>query len=323
MRRMATILVLMAVAIAALWFLGPRAARTTTLSFEASAIGADVDAWLAGREATVPGIRDGLEKEIVWAYPASRAKTPLAIVYVHGFSASKGEIRPVPDRVAEALGANLFLTRLAGHGIDGKALAEASVEDWVNDYAEAIAIGEAIGEKVVVISVSTGSSLAAWAATRPEFRDRVAGIVMISPNFGVQAGGAWLLTGPWGLQLARIIAGKERGFTPINDMHARFWTYRYPIEATLPMAVIVELAATAPVEEARAPALFMLSDADSVVRPDISRAVAARWGAPHALVVVEGGDDPSNHVIAGDAMSPSTTQFAVDSIVEWIGNLPG
>jgi pimeloyl-ACP methyl ester carboxylesterase len=322
MRLMATVLVLVAAALAALWFLGPRAARTTAVSFDPSVIGADVEAWLAEREARVPGIREGLEKEIVWAYPASRAKTPLAIVYVHGFSASKGEIRPVPDQVAEALGANLFFTRLAGHGRDRAAMAEASAEAWVNDYAEAIAIGETIGEKVVVISVSTGSSIAAWAATRPVFRDRVAGLVMISPNFGVQARGASLLSGPWGLQLARLIAGKERGFEPVNDQQARLWTYRYPTEATLPMAVMVELAAAAPVEEARTPALFMLSDADTVVRPDITRSIAARWGAPHALVLVEGSDDAASHVIAGDTLSPSTTGFAVDTIIEWIRTLP-
>ena len=69
-------------------------------------------------------IRPGLQKEIVWANPATKTKTPLAIVYIHGFSASKGEVRPLPDKVASALGANLFFTRLTGHGEDGAAMAE-------------------------------------------------------------------------------------------------------------------------------------------------------------------------------------------------------
>src|SRR6202007_3384630 len=102
-------------------------------------------------EAEVTDIRPGLQKEIVWADPASRARTPLAIVYVHGFSASKGEVRTLPDRAAAALHANLFYTRLTGHGEDSDAMAKGSINAWVNDYAEAIAIGRAIGDRVIVI----------------------------------------------------------------------------------------------------------------------------------------------------------------------------
>ena len=56
----------------------------------------EVDAYLTARESAYPDIRPGLAKEVVWANPASRQKTPLAIVYIHGFSASKGEVRPSP-----------------------------------------------------------------------------------------------------------------------------------------------------------------------------------------------------------------------------------
>nr|WP_287339345.1 hypothetical protein [Mesorhizobium sp.] len=90
------------------------------------------------------------------------ARTPLSIVY----SASKGEVRPLPDEVADQLDANLY-TRLTGHGQGGAAMADGSVNAWINDYEEALAIGRAIGDKVIVIATSTGGSLAAWAATQP------------------------------------------------------------------------------------------------------------------------------------------------------------
>ncbi len=318
MRRMIGIVVVVIAAGAAAWFLGPRVARDTTVSFDPAAIGQDVEAWLADKEARVPNLRPGAEKQVVWAFPASRARTPLAIVYVHGFSASKDEIRPVPDRVAATLGANLFFTRLTGHGRDGPAMAEASVKAWVDDYAEALAVGRRLGERVVVVAVSTGASIAAWAATRPDLAEGVAGYVLISPNFGVQAGGAGFLAGPWGLPIARLVAGDERGFEPLNDAHGRFWTTRYPTEALLPMAAMVELAAAAPVEKATAPALFILSDQDKVVRPAITREIAGRWGAAHELRTVEQSDDPSHHVIAGDALSPDNNDRVVDWIVEWV-----
>ena len=321
MRRLLISAAVVLAAGAGLFLAGPRVAADTAVTFDPAVIGPDPDAYLARTEASVAGIKPELAKEIVWVDPATKAKTPIALVYVHGFSASKGEVRPLADRVAAAIGANLFYTRLAGHGQDGAAMTTGSVKAWVNDYAEALAIARLIGERVVVIGVSTGASLASWAATQPGANSDIAGLVMISPNYGVQAAGAEILTMPWGAQIARLVAGAERGFAPVNDLHAKFWTTRYPIEATLPMAALTKLAHEAPVETTRVPALFVLSDKDAVVRPELTRAVAARWGAPHEIVTVDDSGDPYNHVIAGDALSPSTTEPLAQKIAEWIGSL--
>lgn len=318
MRRALIWLLVFIVVVAAVVLLGPRTPVDTRISFDAAAIGPDAEAYLATSEARLPNIREGLAKEIVWADPATRAHTPVAIVYVHGFSASKGETRPLPDKVAAALGANLLFTRLAGHGQDEAAMAEGSVHAWVNDLAEAIAIGRMLGDKVVVIATSTGGALATWAATDANFAKDIAALVLISPNYGVQAGGAWLLTMPWGKQMARLVIGPERSFEPRNAAHARLWTTRYPTEALLPMAALTALGNNAPVESVATPALFVFSDKDQVVRPELTRAIAARWGAPHEMVNVETSGDPANHVIAGDALSPETTDALAGTIVAWV-----
>ena len=125
-RKRVTIVIVVVVFAVLAFALGPRAAADTTLRFDPAVLGPDAEAYLARREAGVAGIRPGLQKEIVWADPASKAKTSIAIVYVHGFSASKGEMRPLPDRVASALRANLYFTRLTGHGQDGVAMAQGS-----------------------------------------------------------------------------------------------------------------------------------------------------------------------------------------------------
>ncbi|TPM51193.1 alpha/beta hydrolase [Mesorhizobium sp. B2-2-4] len=319
MGRRIVLAVLGLVAILALAFvLGPRVPVDTTIRYDPSAIGDDPQAYVARTEAAISGIRDGLEKEIIWANPMVHARTRLSIVYIHGFSASKGELRPLPDEVADQLDANLFFTRLTGHGQDGAAMTQGSLNAWINDYEEALAIGRAIGDKVIVISTSTGGSLAAWAATQPGASDGVAAIAFISPNFGVKASGAGILTMRWGKQIAELVAGKERSFMPRNALHEKFWTTSYPLAATLPMQALTELAYGAPVEKAVVPALFIFSDSDSVVRPDRTREIAGRWGAPHELVPVDDTGDPDNHVIAGDALSPSTTTFLAQRIAVWI-----
>ncbi len=315
-----TLIALIALVIFAgiLFAVGPRVPVDTTISFRSADIGDDIENYLAEREARFDDIRDGLEKEIIWAYPASKAKTPLAIVYVHGFSSSKGETRPLSDMVAKELGANLFYTRLTGHGRDGDAMAEATVNAWVNDMAEAAEVGRRIGEKIIVVATSTGGGIAAWAAAETPLLDKVVGLVLISPNFGIQDAGAGLLTLPWGESIANFLAGEERSYEPLNALHAKYNTTRYPTKSVLPLAAITALASAAPYENVNIPALFIISDADKVVIPGETRRIAQIWGTDWEIVPVDNADDPSQHVIAGDALSPSTTDELALRVIEWI-----
>jgi pimeloyl-ACP methyl ester carboxylesterase len=322
MKRFVVGSVVVLAALALLFALGPRVSQDYTIRFDDATIGSDPDAFLAAEESHTANLREGLGKEIIWASP-SKAKTPIAIVVIHGFSASKGEIRPVPDRVAAALGANLFYTRLTGHGQDGATMATASLDAWMNDVAEALAVGHSIGKKVIVLSVSTGASLMAIAATDPRLKDRFDALVMISPNFGVRDFGAFLPTMPWGEWLANLVVGPEYGFQPVNDLHARFWTWRYPTKALLPMQATVARAAAADIEKTNKPALFIWFEGDKVIDPAKVRSAVERWGGPKQTFVVDKTDDPSGHVLAGDALSPPTTTLVTKRIVTWIRSLPG
>ncbi len=298
-------------------FFGPRVVLDDTIRISSSQIGADPGAYLAAR--AEEGVRPGAEKEIVWADPVNRTVTPVAVVYLHGFSATKEEIRPLPDEVARALGANVFFTRLTGHGRDGAALAEATANDWLNDTAEALAIGRALGEKVLVISTSTGGTLAALAAEHPELKGQMDGVVFISPNFGVRTAGAELLTAPFAETFVPAIFGEERSWRPENAEHERWWTTSYPTRAVFPVAATVKAAKAAAYQDVRVPALFVFSDADRVVDHRVTRRVAGRWGGGAELVPVTLGasDDPDAHVIAGRILSPGMTAELSARIVAW------
>ena len=175
----------------------------------------------------------------------------------------------------------------------------------------------AIGERVIVIATSTGAALAVQAATTPAMAENVAAMVLISPNFGVRASGAELLTMPWGKQMAELIVGTSYSFEPKNALHKIFWTTRYPTSALLPMAAMAKLALEAPVEETSIPALFIFSDSDRVVRSNLTREIAVRWGGPKEIVPIDDTDDPNHHVIAGNALSPSTTYVLAERIIVW------
>lgn len=310
------------VVLSAIWFLWPREPVDLDISFDPRILPDDLDVYLAKAEEPFTDITEGVEKRIVWAGEAG-TPTELAIVYLHGFSATSEEIRPVPDNVAEELGANLYFARLAGHGRDGLALDEPSAGDWIEDLAEAMAIGRRIGREVVIISTSTGGMVAAIGATHPELVQTLKGIIFVSPNFRIKNPTATVLEWPLARTVSTLLAGAERSFAPQNEGHGKYWTTIYPTTALIPMAAIVKFARERDYSNVTTPGLFIFSDDDAVVDAETTRAMTTKWGGPVTLEprVMGEGDDPFNHVIAGDILSPGQTDETVQIMVDWIRGL--
>ncbi|WP_259400232.1 carboxylesterase [Roseovarius sp. SCSIO 43702] len=323
MRRwIARVLAALALAAGALFVLGPYEPVEVGASFEPRRFGEGVGVYLETVESYHGDIRPGAEKRVVWA-GQRETRTPLSVVYLHGFSASAAEIRPVPDRVAEALGANLVYTRFRGHGRDGDAMAEGSVKAWMEDAAEALALGRATGERVIVVATSTGASIATVALADAQMSERVAGAVLISPNYGLRHPMAPLLTLPAARHWVPMLAGSRRSFEPRSPEQAAHWTTEYPSVAVFPMAAVVKHARGLDHGAIGVPALFIFSDEDGVVRADMTADVMARWGGETARVIPKSGpdDDPLRHVIAGDIMSPGATDEVTEAIIGWVRGL--
>lgn len=191
---------------------------------------------------------------------------------------------------------------------------------WMQDVAEGLAAARATGDKVVVIATSTGATLAAAAALNPEMSADVTAMILVSPNFGINDLMAGVLTLPGARFWLPLIMGEERSFEPRNEGQARYWTTTYGWPPVLSMAALVKRVVALDFSKANVPVLFLLSDDDKVVRADITRQVAARWGGPVQIetVTMGDGDDPFSHVITGEIMSPGQTETAVRTIMDWL-----
>lgn len=280
---------------------------------------ADLDDYLARGEQDAgrdfPLIR-GAEKRLLWQTP--QARTAWSVVYIHGFSATRQELAPVPEQVAAALGANLFETRLAGHGRAAGALVGVRAEDWLEDAAEALAIGARIGEHMVVIGTSTGATLALAMAGHPAAA-QVNVMVLVSPNFEPADRKAGLLTGPAGPVLARLIAGETRSWKPHNERQARFWSTSYPIDAAVEAMRLVDFTQSRLPLDLDAGLLVFLSPNDTVVSPAAARtALSAIRARRLQLVEIDSAGDPSNHVLAGEILSPDRTEEVTAAIVNFV-----
>lgn len=201
-----------------------------------------LDAYIRHREAALP-VKPDNEARIVWA-DSLHEKTPFSIVYLHGFSASQEEGNPVHREVAKVFHCNLYLSRLDQHGLRSDSpLLHMTAEGLWADAQEALAIGKAIGEKVVIISTSTGGTLALKLAA--EYPDDVYALVNMSPNIAINDKFAFLANNHWGLQLARLITGGDyREGHDTNAIRNRYWNNRYRLEAVVQLEELLETTMT-------------------------------------------------------------------------------
>jgi len=279
----------------------------------------DLDTWLDQNERQAAdryGLVPGTEKRITRFGEGNR--TPYSVLYLHGFSATRQETAPLAATVAHALGANLFETRLAGHGRENGLLANVRAEDWLRDAVEALTIAAQLGERVIVIGTSTGATLAAAMLGHPAMH-AVDTIVMLSPNFVPNDPGAAWLTRPAGPLLARLLVGETRSWEPHNDAQARFWSTTYPTASAVEMMRLVDLANRQLPAEVPQRLLMFYSKDDTVVSAAAAVAVFEKTIAPQkaAIEIVDPGD-PSHHVLAGDVLSKQKTREIANDIVEFI-----
>lgn len=303
---------------------GPRIAMGPAVPTERELPPASIQAlepWLQASESRFKDIRPGTAKGIVWAADVGQ-RTPWAVVYVHGYFASRMETAPLTDQVARSLGANVFYTRLSGHGRSGPAMLEAKPQDWLADVLEAVRIGKTLGDRVLVISCSTGSTLGTWLALSPEGRS-VAAQVFISPNFGPKDKRSNLITGPWGAQIALAIEGENRGWDTTDPRELAGWTTRHPTASLFPMMTLVQHVQSLDFSGFKTPVLVLYSERDQVVDPQATQAAFSRFGSSvKNMIPVDYSDNISQHVLAGDIKAPGATARMSESIVQWVKSLP-
>lgn len=280
-----------------------------------------IDSWLKSSEAAFTDIRPGNAKGIIWS-GATGQRTPWAIVYLHGFSASRMETAPLTDEVAKALGANVFYTRLSGHGRSNGAMAEATPQDWLADLREATQIGRALGQRVLFISCSTGSTLATLLATSDQAKASDAH-VFISPNFGPKDKRSEIILGPWGQQIAFGLLGPEYGWTAQSTEETLAWTTRYPTKSIFPMMALVQHAREQDLTRFQNPVLVLYSERDATVDPQETRTAFQRFGAPlKKLEEVTYSESPGQHVLAGAIRAPKAVAPMKQAILQWVQALP-
>lgn len=298
------------------YLFGPRA----DLSYEIEPVNIreDIDQQLYEMEKQHADIKTGTEKKIIWANPESKSATPFSIVYLHGFSASRQEIAPLCDLLANKLSANLFYTRLTGHGRSSNAMRSVTVNSLLNDANEALEIGKKIGNKVILVGTSTGGSLATWLASQKQ-NNVISAVVLLSPNFGLKRRESEIMLYPWGKQILHLIEGEEYQFEAVNDQHKHYWTTRYPSEALLGMMGIVDLTRQMAFENISIPSMIFYSPNDQIIDiNEVVRRYEQMGSTMKEITAIDNSSDPQQHILAGNILSPGTTGEIAEKISKFL-----
>lgn len=221
-------------AMALLYLAGPEMPKPE-LNSQLPAITGSVSNYVANMEhKSGLNIRPGCEAKIIWANDSMRQQTAYALLYLPGFSASWREGSPVNEDFVKRFGCNAFFARLASHGLVSEdPLLDMTPDRLYESAKEALVIAKQLGKKVIIMGCSTGCTLALKLVA--DFPEMVDALILYSPNIQIKQKAALLLSGPWGLQIARLNYGSNFRVTdddPKGEV-CKYWYCSYRAEATV------------------------------------------------------------------------------------------
>jgi pimeloyl-ACP methyl ester carboxylesterase len=291
------------------------------------AVPADADGleqYVAAQEAKHK-LKPDNEARIVWA-DSTRSRTPYSVVYIHGFSASQEEGDPVHETFARTFGCNLYLARMADHGVDTTdQLLYFTPDRWWQSAKEALAIGKALGDKVILMSTSTGGTVSLILAA--EYPEDVHAMINMSPNIAINDGSAWLLNKPWGLQLARLVMGGNSRVFPADSAKDKYWNNSYRLESVTQLQEMVnDRMNEGTFSKVKCPTLTLYyfkseEEQDPVVKVSAMMDMNGLLGTPDSLKVMvpipnAGGHVLGSHVVSKDieSVNQAVREFAMSKL---------
>lgn len=276
-----------------------------------------IEAYINKQESQYKDITQGAEKHIAWAN-TNKVKTEFAVVYLHGYSATRQESAPLSDLLAQKLKANAFHTRLAGHGRADNMMAISKLKLWKKDVLEAYEVAKIIGDKVIVVSVSTGGTLATWLSAQ-EASEKIVAQLMISPNFDVHNQDAYLIDLPLGIgvKVAELTAGKNHSWTAKNALQEKYWSTNHPIKSVRPMVQLLKEVKKIDKQSITTPTLMVYTTKDTVILPSAVEENFKSWGSSKKQLT-QYNDSEDSHVLASEIVSPDSIQPVLNILLDFL-----
>ncbi|EQA37676.1 alpha/beta hydrolase family protein [Leptospira inadai serovar Lyme str. 10] len=217
---LATVLIIVAA------YTGVYYATLPSYQYKEHALPADFDSYYRMKlaETQAKGGRTGNEEKLVRFSPG---KTKAAILYVHGFGASRAEGEASMDKIAAKLKANIYYLRLPGHGTNNEDHRDTDFREYLTTAEESLLMMDKLGDKIVLVGTSMGGLISTYLASK--YPDKIHALILLSPFFDFTVPVAKLFYLPGGTSLAEMINGKIRKSPPrvegdgIGEKYYEYW----------------------------------------------------------------------------------------------------
>ena len=176
---------------------------------------------------------------IIWNDTIHRDRTNFCFLYLHGFSGSLGEGKQLASFLSKKYKSNLFLSRLSQHGlISDDPMLEITAQGYWESAKFAFCVAKQLGRKVIILSTSTGGTLALMLAAR--YREDIAAVINMSPNIRLKDKFSFILNYKVGLYIAKMIMGGDYKVSDENsEFFKKYWYKKYRVEALLALQKIL------------------------------------------------------------------------------------
>ena len=290
--------------------------NTIKITFPDVVIDKDVESYIAEKEMLFQNTNPRAKKKIIW-FDDTKVKTEYSIVYLHGSFATGVQQEDVLVKIAKRLEANLFISRLTGHGSGFESTKSIEAKNFLEDAAEAVAVGNQIGNKVILMGFSAGGTFALMATKDQKLNKKIDHLVLVAP---------WTpkLTLPYFIAATGLFFKSQykfnfpRMFNLSNEEWGPFWVNEF--HRTLPRQLWVAAFSGRKLkfQETTIPLLVFYEEKDKVVNAVGVKKIFEKWKGPKKIINNDTNLGGFNyHDIIGILNSPQDDLF-VEGIKNWI-----
>lgn len=278
----------------------------------------DVEEYLRTEEAKINNIAPNARKKIVWNNMDKKEKTEYAFVFIHGVLATGHQHESSVRKIANNLGANLFITRLSGHGVPYEGTKSMKIENLLKDAVEAIEVGSKIGKKVIVMGFSLGGALMSIVASDQISSEKLDYLILLAPAHSKLTFNYFMIT------LVSFLTGSiEADYAELYGLDSKwneYWSTKVDREELLELWKVPNLSDQMGFKNNKVPLLLFYNKHDAVVLEDGIKKNYEKWKGPKKIYdmnTTEAG--PLNHNLIG-IFNPNLDDVFIQEINKWINS---
>ena len=286
--------------------------------FEKVEIIGNIENYIFEKESMIENIAPKAIKRIIWQDQLIKSATEYSIIFIHGFSVTSYIHEESVMKFANALNANVFFTRLSGHGVPYEGLNKLTAANMLKDTAEAIEIGSQIGNKVILIGHSLGGALSTLISEDVNFQKKIDGVVLFAPgNSGITK--MISLMAFAALFLNKIENDPFETFQlPVDQNWDKYFTTTLDTSVIFEISKIIMATDKVDYQSITMPLIIFYDENDILVNNRKLRKNYEKWGGIkefHQVKTLE--TDPTSHMFPSSHINPHLDEKFVLAIKSW------